>query len=266
VAMGSVLSLERCEYSVVWLPTGPAVDATMPPADDLKNDPVPSNEVPPGRGDPRAISRVVAAFCIGVTATLAWQSCSDAARRLAQTSSLQFGGSGPTAQPTPNVIAPATFASRFLSDQHLAALQENVDRLAVSPQQINIGVVQLPSFREQMTRNIAEHQTERHTALNVSVPLPRPAPAEARKHTSRPATTTTGAAPNTHHSVTSFTSVTESSSPPPALSMRLDAGQKRTRSSAAALRNSAPEPFSRSLIFVGQSVISALSKITGIQL
>ena len=265
--MGPVLSLRRCEYSVVWLPTSPSVDATMPPADDLKNGPVTRNEALPGRGDLCAISRFVVAFCIGVTATLAWQSCSDAARQLAQTSSLQFGGSAPIAQPTSNVIAPATFASRFLSDQHLAALQEDVDRLAVSPRQINIGIVQLPSAREEMTRNIAsQHETGRHTALNVSVPLPRPAPTETRKHASRPAAATAHAAPNAHHTVTSFTSVAASSSAPPALSMGLDAGQKRTRSSAAAVGSSAPEPFRRSLIFVGQSVISALSKITGIQM
>jgi hypothetical protein len=265
--MGPVLSLRRCEYSVVWLPTSPSVDATMLPAGDLKNDPVPSNDALPGRGDPCAISRMLVAFCIGVTATLAWQSCSDAARQLAQTSSLQFGGSAPTAPSTPNVIAPATFTSRFLGDRHLGAVQENVDRLAVSPQQINIDIVQLPSVREQMTRNIAsQHQTEPHTALNASVPLPRPAPAEMRNHASRPVTATAGAAPNAHHTVTSFTSVTASSSPPPALSMRPDAGQKRIRRSAVALRSSAPVPFTGSLIFVGQSVISALSKITGIQL
>jgi hypothetical protein len=103
--MCSVLSLKRCEYSVVWLPTSPSVDAAMPSADDLKK--VPSNEAPPGRGDP--YSRFLLAFCIGVTATLAWQSCGDAARQLAQTSSLQ--PSAPIAQPIPNVIAPETFAS-----------------------------------------------------------------------------------------------------------------------------------------------------------
>jgi hypothetical protein len=263
--MGSVVSLRRCEYSVVWLPTSPSVDAAMPSAEDLKNDPVPSNETPPGRED--TCFRFLVALCIGVTATLAWQACSDAARQPVQSSSLQFSGSAPIARPTPNLIAPETFASRFLSDQHLAALQESVDRLAVTPQQINIDIVQLPSVREQMTRNIAsQHQTERHTALNVSVPLPRPAPAETRNHALRPATTTAGAAPNTHHTLTSFTSVAASSSPPPGFSSRLDAGQKWTRSSAPTLRSSAPQPFSGSLTFIRQSVISVLSKVTGVQL
>jgi hypothetical protein len=266
--MGPMLSLRRGEYSIVWLPASPSVDAIIPPADDLENDPAPSNEALPGTGDPWALSRFLVAFCIGVTATLAWQSCSDAARRLAHTSSLQFAGSAPIAQPTSNVITPATFASRFLSDQHLGAVQENDDRLSVSPHQINIGIVQLPSVREQMTRNIAsQHQPEQHTAWNGSEPLPRHAPAAPRKHASdRRATTTAAGAPNAHHTATSFTSVTASSSARPALPTRLDAGQKRTRSSAAALRISAAEPLSGSLIFVGQSVISALSKITGIQL
>jgi hypothetical protein len=96
--MGSVLNLKRSEYSVVWLPTEPSVGATVPPAGDLKNDPVPSNEALPGR-DPSAISRFLVAFCIGVIATLAWQSCSDAARQLV------VGGSAPIAQTTPGAVA-----------------------------------------------------------------------------------------------------------------------------------------------------------------
>src|SRR5262249_20328431 len=152
-----------------------------------------------------AISRFLVAFCIGVTATLAWQSCSDAARQLAQTSSLQFGGLAPIAQTTPDTIAPATFAGRFLGDQHLTAVQGNVDHLATRPQQINLGIVQLPSVQEQMMHNIAsQQQTERHTVSNVSVPLPRPASAEKRKHASRPATVTASAGPNAHHAVASF--------------------------------------------------------------
>jgi len=262
--MVSVLSLKRSEYSVVWLPTSPSVDATMPPTDDLKDDPVPGNEALPGR-DLRAVSRFLVAFCIGVIATLTWQSCGDAARQLAQTSSLQFGGLAPVAQITSDMIAPATFAGRFLGDQHLAAIQENVEQLAASPQHINIGIVQLPSVPEHMMHNVASQQTERHTLSSVSVPLPRPAPAETRKHASRLATTMAGAGPNAHHAVTSFTSVGASSSPSLVLLTRLD-GHKRTRSSATALKSSAPEPFSESLIFISQSLKLALSKIAGIQL
>jgi hypothetical protein len=262
--MGPILNLRRSEYSVVWLPTSPRGDVIMPPVGRLKNDPVPSKEALPGR-DLRAICRFLVAFCIGVTATLAWQSCSDAARQMAQTSSLQFG-LAPIAQTTPDIVAPATFAGRFLGDQHLAAVQGGVDQLATSPQQINLGIVQVPSVQEQMIGNIAsQRQTERHTVSNLSVPLPRPAPAETRKRASRPATITAGAGPNAHHAVASFAGVGASSPPSPVLLTRLD-GHKRTRSSVAAPRSSAPEPFSESLIFVSQSLVSALSRIAGIQL
>src|SRR5215471_8509620 len=118
-------------------------------ANGLKNDPVPTNERLPAR-DLRAMSRFLVAFCIGVIATLAWQSCSDAARQLAQTSSLQFSGLAPTAQNTPDNIARATFADRFLGDQHLAAVQENVNQIAASPQQINLSVVQVASAEDQI--------------------------------------------------------------------------------------------------------------------
>ncbi len=248
--MGSVLNLRRSEYSVVWLPTEPSMEATMPPPDNRKNDRVPSDEALPGMRDPRARARFLVAFCIGVIATLAWQSCSDAARQLVETS-----------------IAPATFAGPSLDEQHLAAVHQNVDPPAAGQWQINPTVVHLASAQVQITRDFAslQQQTERHPISKMSVPPPRPAPAEMRKHASRPATTTAGTSPNAHHAVISSTSVGSSSSLP-VLSTRLDAGHKRTRSSAAALKSSAPEPFSQSLIYASQSLKSALSKITGIQL
>jgi hypothetical protein len=236
----------------------------MLPADDPKNDPLCSNEAPPGIRDPRATSRFLVAFCIGVIATLAWQSCSDAARQLVETSSLQLGGLAPVAQIT-DVIAPATFAAPSLDKQHLAAVQENVDQRAAS-QQINLSVVQLASAQERITHDFDSlQQIERHTISKIAVPLPRPAPAETRKHASRPATTTAGAGPNAHDAETSSTSF-GSSSRSPVVSMRLDTSHKRTRSSAAAPRSSAPEPFSQSLISASQRLMLALSKITGIQL
>jgi hypothetical protein len=265
--MGSVLNLGRSEYSVVWLPTEPSVDAIMPPPDNRKNDRVASDEALPGMRDPRARARFLVAFCIGVIATLAWQSCSDAARQLVETSSLQFGGLVPIAQTTPDVIAPATFAGPALDEQHLAAVHQNVDRRAAGQWQINPTVVQLASAQVQITRDFAslQQQTERHTISKMSVPLPRQAPAEMRKHASRPATATAGTGPNAHHAGISSTRV-GSSSPLPVLSTGLDTGHKRTRSSAAALKSSAPEPFSQSLMYASQSLKSALSKITGIQL
>src|SRR5258708_12671502 len=135
--MGSVLNLRRSEYSVVWLPTEPSVEATMPPPNNRKNDRVPSDEALPGMRDPRARARFLVAFCIGVIATLVWQSCSDAARQLVETSSLQFGGLAPIAQTTPDVIAPATFASPSLDEQQLAPVHPNVSPLPPAPSPIH---------------------------------------------------------------------------------------------------------------------------------
>ncbi len=261
--MGSVLNLRRSEYSVVWLPIKSSVDATMPPADDPKNA---GRSLVAVERDLRAMSRCLVAFCIGVIATLAWQSCSDAARPLVETSSLQLGGLAAIAQTTPDVTAPATFAAPSLDKQHPAAVQENVDQRAASQQQVNLSVVQLASAQERIARDFDSlEQIERHTISKISVPLPRPAPAETRKHASRPATTTAGAGPNAHHAVTSSTSF-GSLSLSPVVSMRVDTGHKRTRSSGAALRSSAPEPFSQSLISASERLMLALSKITGIQL
>jgi hypothetical protein len=260
--MGCVLSLRRSEYSVVWLPIRPPVEATTAPADDPKNDPLRSNEASPVTPDRRPLSRFPVAFCIGVIAILAWQSCSDAARRLVGTSSLQFGGLAAIAHTTPDMIAPATVATSSLDKQHLAAIEENADQRGASQQRTNL--LQPASAQEQITRDFDSlHQTERHTISKMSVPLPRPAPAETRNYALRPATTTPGAGPNAHHAVTSSTSV-GSSAPSPVMSMRLDARRKRTQSLAPALRSS--EPFGQSLISASQRLMLALSRITGIQL
>jgi Ni/Co efflux regulator RcnB len=159
--MGSVLNLRRSEYSVVWLPIKSSVDATMPPADDPKNA---ERSLVAVERDLRARSRFLVAFCIGVIATLAWQSCSDAARQLVETSSLQLGALAAIAQTTPDVIAPATVAAPSLDKQHLATVQKSVDQRAASQRQINLSVVQLASAQEQIAHDFDSlQQIERRT-------------------------------------------------------------------------------------------------------
>jgi hypothetical protein len=260
--MGSVLDLRRSEYSVVWLPIKPSVDATVPPSDAPKN----ARRSPVAvERDLRTMSRFLVAFCIGVIATLAWQSGSDAARQLVETSSFQFGGSAAIRQTTPDVTAPATFAALSLDKPDLAAVPENVIRRAASQHQVNLTVVQLPSAQDQIALAFDSLQIERQTIAKISVPLPRPAPAERRKHASRPGMTTAGAGQSSHHAATSPPGFWPSS-PLPVVATRYDTGHKQTRPSVAALRSSAPEPFSQSLIFARERLMLALSKITGIQL
>jgi hypothetical protein len=228
--MGCVLKLERSEYSVVWLPIKPPVGATLCSADDPKNDPLCGNEASPATPDPRPMSRYLVAFCISVVAILAWQSCSDAARQLVETSSLQFPGLAPVAHITPDVIAPVTIAAPSLDKQHLAWLQENVDQRTAGQRQINLLVVQPASAQQQITRDFDSlQQVERHTISKVSVPLPRPVPAERRKYASGLATTTAGTSQSARHAATSSTSF-GSSLPSPVVSMRLDPRRHDPRS------------------------------------
>ena len=271
--MGSTLNLRRSEYSVVWLPIKPSVDATMPLSCGVKNDPDSGRQAVPEKRDSRAIARFLVAICIGVIATLAWQSYSNAAKQLVAGSSLPSGGLAPIAQITQDVMAPAAFAVVPSPDQpDLAALRQNIDQLATSQQRISLSFLQLASAQaqhasaqEQMMRDITRlQQTERHI-VSASVPLPRPAPAETRNHASRPAAKVASAGPNAHHAVTSSTSA-GASSPLPTQWTRLDTGHKRTQSSAADLRSSASEPLRQSLLSASRNLMSALSKIAGIQL
>jgi hypothetical protein len=271
--MGFTLTLRRSEYSVVWLPAKPSMDAIAPPPNDVRNDPISGKQAAPEMRDRRAVARFLVAICAGVIATLAWQSYSNAAKQLVAGSSLPFRGLARIAETTPDVMAPVAFAVVPSPDQPgLAALQQNIDQLATSQQRISLSFLelaaaqeQIASAQQQMMRDITRlQQTERHIVSNASVPLPRPAPAETRKHASRPATKVGSAGPNAHHAVTPPTS--GASSPLPLQLTRLNTGYNRTQSSAADLRSSASEPFGQSLMSASRNLMSALSRIAGIQL
>jgi hypothetical protein len=158
---------------------GPSVDATLRPA-DLKNDRSPSKRPSLGKRASRALARFLITFCIGVAATLAWQSYGDAARERIASSSPQLGWLAPraalVAQTAPDMIAPAAPSP----DQQqlnamslgLAAVRQSVDRLGA----------QLTAGQEQMTRDITKLQAAEQDILDkISAPPPRPAGAPARK-------------------------------------------------------------------------------------
>lgn len=274
--MSFTLSLDRSEYSVVWLPVKPLAPAALPPPRDKKNGPIPGRRAVPAVPALRAVARFLVAMCIGVAATLTWQSYSKAAKQLAADSSLQVVGSAAAAGITANQIVPAAFAAVPPPDQpDLAILRQNFDRLAASQRQISLGFVQLASAQEQMMRDITRlQQTGQYPASNTlvsnaSVPLPRPAPAEMRKHASRPAAKAASAGPSAHHAMTSSmtsSASTGASSPLPVQLARFDGGHKRTQSSVSDLRGSTSDPLGESLMFARRNLISALSKITGIPL
>jgi SPOR domain len=90
----SKLDLALHEFSKARWATEPSDDAPLQPTDLdwLAN-------APPSPGKQASVARFLIAFCIGVAATLAWQSYGGAARKMIARSSPQLGRSAPQAAP-----------------------------------------------------------------------------------------------------------------------------------------------------------------------
>ena len=196
--MSAMLSPAQSEFSADSLPVKPSVDAPIVGPADLKNNRFRSGRPSLGRRVPLALARFLITFCIGVTATVAWQSYGDAAREMDATSFPQLDWLAPQATPvaqnTPDVIAPAASAAPSPDQQQLNAMsldldavRQSVDRIAASQEQITRSVDQLAAGQEQITREIAKLQTiEQYLLYKSSEPPPRPAPAPAPKPVPRP--------------------------------------------------------------------------------
>ncbi len=162
----------------------------------------------------RALSHFLIAFCIGVAATLAWQSYGDAAREMIANRYPQLGWLAPQAEPAaqnaPDMLA-ASAAPSFDRQQldamsiDLEAVRQSIeriapgivagqeqmahsnDRIAATQDQIARSVDQLTAGQEQVTRQITKLQAvEQYVLYKNSQPPPRPAPAQARNPVARP--------------------------------------------------------------------------------
>jgi hypothetical protein len=147
-------------------------DLSFPPAD---NDQLRSERLPPGSPASRVLGRFLITFCIGVAATLAWQSFGDVAREMIANSSPRLGWMAPPAAPVAEVVPAAPS-----SDQEelkaiwlgLAGVRQRVDQIAA----------QLAAGQEQMTRDINKLQAAEQDILDkISAPPPRPATTPAHK-------------------------------------------------------------------------------------
>lgn len=127
-------------------------------------------------------ARALVIFCIGVAATLAWQSYGDAARVVIANSSPRLdwvapqvapvAQIAPVAQTEADAVAWAVSAAPSLDPPQLkevalglSAVRQSVDQLAA----------QVAATQQQIAGDIAKLQAE------ISAPPPRPAPAPARK-------------------------------------------------------------------------------------
>jgi hypothetical protein len=162
---------------------------------------------------PRLGKRVLLAFglitfCIGVAATLAWQSRSDVAREAIVSALPQLGWLAPQAAPvtqnTPDVFVPAASAAPSPDQQQptampldldavrqsvdqIAAGQEqmtrSVERIATSQEQIARTVSQLIAGQEQLTREVTKLQAIEQYILykNSEPPAPKPVPRPSQR-------------------------------------------------------------------------------------
>ena len=125
-------------------------------------------------------TRILVTFCVGVAATLAWHSYGDAARQIIAKSHPQLGWLAPRAAS----IAPGA-PSPHAQQLSLDAVRQNVDRIAITQEQITRNVDQLTAGQQRMTRNVdqltagQERMTREISKLQAvaqqSKPPPRPA-------------------------------------------------------------------------------------------
>jgi hypothetical protein len=209
--MSAMPSPAQPEFYAGLLPVEPSVEPPAVPKTVLENDPFPIGQPSLRKRASRALARFLITFCIGVAATLAWQSYGDAARGMIASSVPQLGWLAPQAEPVaqnaPDMIALALRAATSLDQQQLNAMsldldavRQSIDRIATSQDQITRSVDriapsivasqeqiarsvdQLAAGQEQMTREITKLQAvEQYVLYKNSEPAPRPAPAQVSK-------------------------------------------------------------------------------------
>ena len=224
-----MLSPMQSEPSVDSLPASlfdiPAEAPTIRPA-DLKNDRYPNERSSLGKRALLALVRFLIIFCIGVSATLAWQSYGDSARAMIASSYRQLSWLAPQAKPvaqnSPDVIGLASSTASSPDQQQpnailvdLDAVRQSIDRIAnnmatsqeqitrsvdriaarvaASQEQLTLSVDQLAVSQEWMTREITKleeiEQSIRYRNSEPLPPSPRPASVSAPKPVPRPAST-----------------------------------------------------------------------------
>src|SRR6266852_5884975 len=181
VQMNATPNPAQSEFSKDSLPVKSLVEVLTTDPADLKNDRFPSGRPSFDRRSPLAFARFLILFCVGVAATLAWQSYGDAARQIIASSSPRLGWlapqPAPPAQNAPDIIAlaaPSPDQQRLTAiSLDLDAVRQSVDRIAASQEQTTRSVDRIaPSIvarQEQMTRGAltrAEHAQARSAALH----------------------------------------------------------------------------------------------------
>src|SRR5258708_24470725 len=223
VQMSAMSNPTQSESSADPTPANPSVEAPAVCAVDLKKDRFPNGRSALGKRVLLALVRFLIMFCIGVAATLAWQSYGCAARERIASAYPQLAWLAPQAAPiarsAPDTIGLAAQAAPS-PDQHamlldLDAVRQSIDRIAnnmatsqeqitrsvdriaarvaASQEQLTLSVDQLAVSQEWMTREITKleeiEQSIRYRNSEPLPPSPPPASVSAPKPVPRPAST-----------------------------------------------------------------------------
>ena len=167
-----MLSPMQSEPSVDSLPASlfdiPAEAPTIRSA-DLKNDRYPNGRSSLGKRALLALVRFLIIFCIGVSATLAWQSYGDSARAMIASSYRQLSWLAPQAKPvaqnSPDVIGLASSTASSPDQQQpnailldLDAVRQSIDRIASSiasgQEQMTSSADRIAATQEQIARGV----------------------------------------------------------------------------------------------------------------
>ena len=121
--------------------------------DDLKNDHSQNERLRPSERAPLTLATIT--FCIGVAATLAWNSYGDGAREAIASSFPRLGWLAPQAAPvtqnTPDTFALAASAAPLPDQRQLEAMSLDLDTMRQSVEQLAASIV---AAQEHMTRSV----------------------------------------------------------------------------------------------------------------
>src|SRR5229473_7611947 len=129
--MNAMPSPAQSEFYAGLSPVEPPVEAPAVRPADLKNDRLQNGRPSLRKRASRTLSRFLITFCIGVAATLAWQSYGDAAREMIANSHPQFGWLAPQGEPVtqnaPVAVAVAAPAAPAFDQQQLNAISIDLE-------------------------------------------------------------------------------------------------------------------------------------------
>jgi hypothetical protein len=155
----------QSEISRITLPVKKLVEVVAIDPASLKTDQPQSERPRLGKRVPLALASVM--FCVGVAATLAWQSRGDAAREAIASTFPQLDWLAPQAAPvtrsTPDIFVPAASAAPSPDQQQLTAMpldldavRQSVDQIVAGQEQMTRGVERIAASQEQMARTVGQ--------------------------------------------------------------------------------------------------------------